>query len=427
MSSDVTPIDVALLQAAKNGCTESLSIITAQAKDKVFTFIFRMTLNHHLSEDLCQETMVSLIQSIQRLHFDHEEALWAWLFRTAYGKVQHYRRAQSSRYIDPDAFVAPHARTVKEPIAGLFRRETIEIIFQAMQNLPDNYRSVIILRCMNEMSYIQIATILGGTQLRSKMLFFRAKQALRRELQEQGMQRSHFFSALVAFASVTSWQESQASGAALISSSLSQVSVPSVLLATLSSKWIAVAASLLLIFGILTGFTNTTPHRKPIDPDSRFMSLLQDPNFAYPSTVIATHDPDNNGWTAIDGSRIRQGEISMACSDVLVAEPNGTDFRLILPAGHWVELGFAGPIVDGPGPDLFYTNWKCPVTRVFLTDGDQQLFELGVTLCNGNCNRFHIKSFDLTDVSLPFTPRAIRIVGLGHWNPQLTSIRARIQ
>ena len=437
MESPIDNIDVNVLQAAEKGCRESLSIITTAAQDRVFTYLYRMTLDHHLAEDLCQETMVNLVKSIRRLHFDCEEAFWAWLFRTAQGKVQHHRRTQSNQRLNPETYLHKATNTMKEPVMGLFRRETIDTVFNAMHALRDDYRSVIILRCMNEMSYDQIATILGGSQLRNKMLLVRAKRALRRELTKKGLGRSHFLGALLAFASVTSLRSSRAAGASLINTGFLNGSVPATVLSIIATKVGAIAATVMLSLGLLTGAMVSTPSseskgfiasHQTLDP----MSLLQDSNFAYPSSVLATHSPTDYGFMAVNGSQYNASAypITVECDDILVGSPRNPESRLILPEDHWIEVGFDGPIQDGPGPDFFYTGWYCPVIEIFLTDGQGHLFQLPTPTCTGDCNRFHLVSFDLADITPPFAPTAIRVRGIGNWYRfqgfELMSIRARL-
>jgi len=360
-------------------------------------------------------------------YFNSEEAMWAWLFRTAQGKVQHHYRAQTSKRMQSKPFVSEAAWGAAEPVTGLFRKEAVDAIFRAMGALRREYRSVIVLRCMNEMSYRQIAEILGGTQLRNKMLFFRAKQALKQELARKGLGRSHFFGALAAFASVTALHSHKTSGAAVINVGLLKVGMPGVVLSAATTKLGMTAAAILLTIGLVTGFTATRP--RPVKPGryAHLMSLLQDPNFAYPTAVLRVHDPDGHGFTGIDASEGHPASLPITCRQVLVGEPNDRDVRLLLPARYWVEVGFAGPIIDGPGLDLFYTNWTCPICRVFLTDGADRIYELPRPTCSGNCDCFHITPFDLSHAAIPFTPQAIRIMGIGNWDFQLGSIRARIR
>ena len=435
MNSKVMKLDLGAIEAARNGCRESLAVVIEQTKGKVFTFLYRMTLDHHLSEDLCQETMLNLVQSIQRLHFTSEEALWAWLFRTAQGKVLHHHRARTTHRVDTLTLTEEDAGVAEEPVTGLFRKETMDAISLAMDALRLEYRSVIVLRCMNEMSYQQIAAILGGTQLRSKMLFFRAKRALRLELAKKGLGRSHFLGALVAFASVTSLRSQGASGAPLVHAGLLKVSVPGMVLSAVTSKVGMVAAGLLLVLGLVTGLAATQRSHgpRPLIPH-RYVgpsSLIEDDHFLYPSSVISTQDPYGDGFAGINPSQPRIGPFVTTCEEILVGRSHPQDWRLILRQEQSIEVGFDGPIVDGPGPDLFYTGWYCPIIRIFLTDGAGRAYEFPMPTCDGDCACFHVVPFDLSGLALPFKPRGILVEGVGDWYRyggfELTSVRARIQ
>ncbi len=437
----MSDIDIKVIEAAHNGCQESLSFVIEQAKPRVFTLLYRITLDYHLSEDLCQETMLNLIRSIHRLDFGREEALWAWLFRTAQGKVQHHRRRQATRHAEQTILSHSNGSSTtvvasgSGPATGLFRKEMIDSVVCAMEALKFEYRTVIVLRCMNEMSYAQIAAVLGGTQLRNKMLFFRAKRALRQELTKRGLGRSHFLGALVAFASVTSRHCPRATGAALVHVDLLHVSVAEIIWsAAVTRLGMAVAAGFVILGLITTGVvrrSEATPHPAIPDRYARLAPLLQEDDFAYPSSVIAALSPGGSGFMGLDGAQTRSRPIPVACADVLVGKPRHSDWRLILPEGHWVEVGFDGSIVDGPGPDLFYTGWYCPIIQVSLTGGAGDVYELPIVTCEGNCDCFHIVPFDISGLALSFEPRGIRVGGVGSWYRyqgfELASVRARIR
>jgi RNA polymerase sigma factor (sigma-70 family) len=435
MGSKVMKLDLEAIEAARNGCRESLAIVMEQTKGKVFTFLYRMTLDYHLSQDLCQETMLNLIQSIQRLHFTSEEAFWAWLFRTAQGKILHHHRDQTTRRVGTPGPMEENASSVEEPVTGLFHKETMDAISLAMDALRLEYRSVIVLRCMNEMSYRQITAVLGGTQLRNKMLFFRAKRALRLELARRGLGRSHLLGALVAFASVTSLRSQGVSGASLLNAGLLKVSVPGMVLSAVTTKMGAVAAALALVLGLALGLAATQRPQgpRPLIPQHYAgpSSLLEDDHFAYPSSVISTQDPEGDGFIGINGSQPHKGPFVTTCEEILVGRSHPQDLRLILRQEQSIEVGFDGPIVEGPGPDLFYTGWYCPIIRIFLTDGAGHLYELPMPTCDGDCACFHIVPFDLSGLALPFEPKGILVQGVGDWYRyggfELTSVRARIQ
>ncbi|MHC4330862.1 MAG: sigma factor [Planctomycetota bacterium] len=75
-------------------------MLAQRARGKVQAFINRMTLDHDLSEDLTQETLLELIKALPRLRLCCEESFWSWVYRTALGKVQHHFRRQGARRME---------------------------------------------------------------------------------------------------------------------------------------------------------------------------------------------------------------------------------------------------------------------------------------------------------------------------------------
>ena len=107
---------------------------------------------------------------------------------------------------------------------------------------------------------------------------------------------------------------------------------------------------------------------------------------------------------------------------------------LVLPKDHWVELGFEGPLHDGPGPDILVINRGCRFyARVFVTDGLSKVYELSKPQCLRKrvCWHKHIIDFDLAELDLPFEPRAVLVMGIFNRGRvggiEFYSVRARIQ
>ena len=72
--------------------------------------------------------------------------------------------------------------------------------------------------------------------------------------------------------------------------------------------------------------------------------------------------------------------------------------------------------------------------RIFLTDGNGQLFELPPSQClrSGVCRNEHVIDFDLAGLDLPFEPRAVRLLGVydrwgRHHGVEFLAARARVQ
>jgi RNA polymerase sigma-70 factor (ECF subfamily) len=297
-----------LAQQAK----ESRSLLAQQAKGKVYTFINRMTLDHDLSEDLTQETLLELVRALPRLHLTNENGFWSWLYRTALGKVQHHFRAQGARrmqqrtMVNSEILETMSSKTHSGPAATLWHKEMVELILAAMDALNIEYRTVLTLRCLEDQSYAQIADVLGGSQMRTKMLFYRARTALRSQLARKGIRRSHFLGALTVFAAMTSTSTRTASAIVPVTAASAKAAVSGALLAVALSKSFLIAIAIVLALtgttAIITSSGNRPgptgrvavtwdgPGQPTLDNNMIFMGHV------FLREIAASHNPDQDNW-----------------------------------------------------------------------------------------------------------------------------------
>jgi RNA polymerase sigma-70 factor (ECF subfamily) len=211
-----------LVRQAQLGDQQSLDRLAEAVAPRLQAYIYRLTLNHDLAQDLLQETLLKMVERIKEL--EHPERLWGWLFRTALGQVQHYyrdrARAQAielsarSRQRLSEYFSEDH----EDGLSYAMRRELCEATVDAMARLQLTYRNVLSLRCFEQMSYAEIAEALECKELRARVLFFRAKRSLTRQLVRRGFAKSLLVTALGLFGLLTSPGDSASAGAVTASS-----------------------------------------------------------------------------------------------------------------------------------------------------------------------------------------------------------------
>ena len=83
------------------------------------------------------------------------------------------------------------------------RRELSEVVVDAMARLRLSYRNILTLRCYEQMSYAEIAALMGCKELRARVLFFRAKHSLGRQLSRRGFGKGALLTALGVFGLLT--------------------------------------------------------------------------------------------------------------------------------------------------------------------------------------------------------------------------------
>ena len=140
------------------------------------------------SRDVVQETFLAAFQSLDRFRGDAK--LLTWLSRItvnhALMRLRTRRRKPESPIEDllpqflPDGHQArPSARWDVSVDTEVERREVFGLVRSAIDELPDNYRTVLLLRDIEELSTEEAAQMLGITANTVKVRLHRARQALR--------------------------------------------------------------------------------------------------------------------------------------------------------------------------------------------------------------------------------------------------------
>jgi RNA polymerase sigma-70 factor (ECF subfamily) len=414
-----------VIRAAQQGCQESLSGLTEEAKRRVFTLLFRMTLDFHLAEDLTQDVIVGLVQSLKELDIRSVKSFWAWVYRTAIGKMQHHYRIQGKKRIEHKTSLdTEFLNNVIEgheegPARRLLKKESFESVWAAMDNLKTEYRSVLILRCIDGLPYARIAQILGGSQIRVRMLHQRAKGALRKQLARHGLSKSDFAEALALFAMVTAVSANKVSATTLTAAK----SFNTVLKIVSKQGSVFRVTAAVIIGSIFTAVVilNTSlfePHFDvvsfPIFDNSLGFQVYDSPTSGFVSQgpYISAYNPDGDGWICFNISNPAGPAVSI---DSPESKPES--HMLVLPNKAYIEYPLPENLIDTTGIDvavMLFVWRKLP--QILFIDVAGKQFELNPETYTGRYPPgFIIFGFDITDVKKPL--KAVRITSLDNAGP----------
>ncbi len=155
------------------------------------------------------------------------------------------------------------------------------------------------------------------------------------------------------------------------------------------------------------------------------------PTLEYPSAILDLHDADGSCWMGMDVGGAYPARV--VPEDWLVGPPPSQESAVTLPMDHWIDLAFSGRLVGGDGNDimLIETGKAGEQALLFITDGaDQEYLLTKVVLANSAKQDLSHIGIDLDGVTLPFVPRAMRLVALdlGGQSPgfDLSNLRARV-
>jgi len=180
--------DVELVRKAKEGDTKAYDQLTLMYKDVVFSIVYRMVRNKQEAEDLTQEAFIKAYNSLHS--FNEEYAFSTWLFKIATNncidffrkrKLKTYSMEETIRYKDDEIrheYASPDPNVEHDLVAD----ERSKILREAIEELPEKYRIVIVLRHQKEYSYEQIAEDLDLPLGTVKARIFRAREMLNKLL-----------------------------------------------------------------------------------------------------------------------------------------------------------------------------------------------------------------------------------------------------
>lgn len=178
-------LDVAPLAAIQAGDDAAFERIVVEMQRPLFAFAWRYLRNNADAEDAVVETFVRLHQARSRLRPDTN--LSAWLF-TALANLCHNRHRWRTRH--PEVSLdAPAPTPVAEPSApavtpdnALEHDEAAAALRAAIERLPHDQRTVVLLHHYEHLGYREIAAIVGCSARGVETRLYRARQALRVEL-----------------------------------------------------------------------------------------------------------------------------------------------------------------------------------------------------------------------------------------------------
>ena len=125
--------------------------------DDLYRTAVRLTMSQTEAEDLVQETYMQAWKSFDR--YEPGTNCRAWLYKILFNKFDHHRRkkyTQARYFQEADEVIYATAAQVQPVPENLTDREVI----QALNKLPEHYRSVVLLADVHEFDYKEVAQIL---------------------------------------------------------------------------------------------------------------------------------------------------------------------------------------------------------------------------------------------------------------------------
>src|SRR5882762_11236380 len=182
--------DAALMLRVKQGDTEAFAQLVDKYKQPVMNVVYRMLRDATEAEDVAQNVFVQVFKSSGR--YEVSAKFSTWLFTIARNLCLNELRRRSRH--PAESLDQTHAesedqpllqvedRGVSSPPDQLLRVELERKVDEALGELPENQRTALLLCRQEELSYEEIAEVLGCSLSATKSLIHRGRETLKLKL-----------------------------------------------------------------------------------------------------------------------------------------------------------------------------------------------------------------------------------------------------
>ncbi len=182
-------LDVRLAKLAQKGDQRAFAEIVELYKDKIFHLAYRMLNNRHEAEDIVQETFLRVYKNLDR--YDVNQKFSTWIYRIGTNLcIDRLRKRKPTYSLDADindqegmdgySMLPSDDHT---PESEMLISETQQIIHQAIDSLPAKYKTIMILRYIQDMSLQEISDVLTLPVTTIKTRVHRGREFLRKKLE----------------------------------------------------------------------------------------------------------------------------------------------------------------------------------------------------------------------------------------------------
>lgn len=166
------------IQSCQNGNLKEFGVLYDMHVKRIHDFIYFKTYHKETAEDLVSKTFMKALENIKKYNAKIG-SFSSWLYRIARNTViDHYRTSKNTVDIE-DIWDLASKQDIKSDIE--VKEGLVKVKTYLAKLTPEN-RDIVILRVWQEMSYAEIAEVLGKSEDSCKMMFSRTIAKLKKEM-----------------------------------------------------------------------------------------------------------------------------------------------------------------------------------------------------------------------------------------------------
>ena len=175
-----------LLSDARSGNQASMGRLAGIVRERLYPFVYRTTLNHDLTEDVLQDTLLTMVGQVDRLR--DKRRFWPWVFRVAWSKLQDNRRRRKHQSSGKASFLRNWSYDKRAGgdslLEATIHAEKLQQLSELVEQLSRQQKDILRLRYYEQLPYTEIAVQTRTTPQKARARFHRAKKYLKAQLQD---------------------------------------------------------------------------------------------------------------------------------------------------------------------------------------------------------------------------------------------------
>lgn len=188
-------LDEDLVRRVQRGDKSAFDFLVIKYQHKIIQLVNRYVKDPSEAQDVAQEAFIKAYRALGS--FRGEATFYTWLYRIAINTAKNYLLSRARRNANYQVDIqeaealenAPQLQGLETPERLLLNQEIIDVISAAIDELPEEMRTAIILREFDGMSYEEIAEAMDCPVGTVRSRIFRAREAIDTKLNpllEQG-------------------------------------------------------------------------------------------------------------------------------------------------------------------------------------------------------------------------------------------------
>lgn len=176
--------EISIIEQCRNGNSEAFSILVERYQEIVYNVAYRMLGDRDTAFDISQESFISAYEGLK--NFRKDSKFSTWLYSITVNKCRdHLRCRKPDMPLDELTDILPSK--MANPEESAHRKQLGLALQTTLSELPEDYREVIVLKHIEGLDYKEMEAILGGNVNALKVRTYRAREMLKKLLEDAGV------------------------------------------------------------------------------------------------------------------------------------------------------------------------------------------------------------------------------------------------